>query len=238
MILIFPLGNFGLNNNLNIPYHRLHLFFNTFACVIKQTFMINGEINIPNERQLLIGLNAHDQEAFTIIYNLYSKKLFRYAVKIIKSTEIAEDTVHDVFVKLWDNAPTLQIETTIQAYLYRSTHNYLMNLIKRGAVEGKFVDEVISSAAVASQNTEETISYRETLKQAKKVIDSLPPQRKLIYEMGRNKGMSHKQIALELNIADSTVNNQIVKALKTIKEHLMISGSLGMALALIKVFYK
>lgn len=200
--------------------------------------MISDELNILNEQQVLIRLSNHDQEAFTIIYNAYAKKLFRYAVKVIKSTEIAEDTVHDIFVKLWDNAPALKIETSIQAYLYKSTYYYLMNLIKHNAVQGKFVDKVMTSAAQFSHCTEESILYKETLHQAQHAIDNLPPQRKLIFEMKRNQGMSQKQIALELNIADSTVNNQIVKALKTIKEHLTVSGSIGTLLALISILYK
>lgn len=200
--------------------------------------MISDELNILNERQVLIRLSNHDQEAFTIIYNAYSKKLFRYALKIIKSTEIAEDTVHDIFVKLWDNAPTLKIETSIQAYLYKSTYHYLLNLIKHNAVQDKFVDKIMAGAAQFSHCTEESILYKETLHQAQHAIDHLPPQRKLIFEMKRNQGMSHKQIALELNIADSTVNNQIVKALKTIKEHLFVSGSIGTLLVLIRMLSK
>ncbi|EHQ25868.1 RNA polymerase sigma-70 factor [Mucilaginibacter paludis] len=198
--------------------------------------MINNEI--VNERQLLVQLSNHDKEAFSIIYNAYAKKLFRYAVKIIKSTEIAEDTVHDIFVKLWDNASSLQIETSLQAYLYKATYFHLMNLIKRGAVQERFVDEVMYSAAQLSHCTEEKVLFKETLKHVQCAIDSLPPQRKLIFEMGRNEGMSHRQIARELDLADSTVNNQIVKALKTIKEHLLISGSVGILLTFVNFFHK
>lgn len=200
--------------------------------------MVNDEINILNERQVLSRLSNHDQEALTIIYNAYSKKLFRYALKIVKSTEIAEDTVHDIFVKLWDAAPTLQIETSIQAYLYKSTYFHIMNLIKRGSVQEKFVNEIISSAAQSSHCTEENVFYKETLKHVQSAINSLPPQRKLIFEMGRNEGMSHRQIAQKLEIADSTVNNQIVKALKTIKEHLFVSGSIGLLVLISKIFIK
>lgn len=200
--------------------------------------MINDESIIPNEHQLLIRLKNHDHAAFTVIYNQYSGKLFRYALKIIKSTQIAEDAVQDVFVKLWDNAGTLQIGSSLQAYLYRSVYYYLLNLIKRGAVEHKFVDEIMNSAAQASQCTEESVFYKETLKQVQFAVESLPPQRKLIFEMGRYQGMSHRQIAQELQIADSTVNNQIVKALKTIKEHLFFGGSIGVLMLAIRIFLK
>ena len=50
--------------------------------------------------------------------------------------------------------------------------------------------------------------------------------------------MSHKQIARELNLADSTVNNQIVKALKSIKEHLLATGAIGAMAAFILLLKK
>lgn len=183
-----------------------------------------------NEEDLLAGLRDHDRECFTVIYNAYSRKLFRYALKIIKSAEIAEDTVHDVFVKLWHNAPSLEVESSIQSYLYKLTQNHLLNIIKREAVKGRYVCEVMHVTDQFSENTEDTITYRETLAKTQQAIDSLPPQRKLIFEMGRNGGMSHREIARELDIADSTVNNQIVKALRSIKDHLVASGAISLLL--------
>lgn len=225
-------------NNLNIPYHHCNLTFNTFACTIKQALMSNGEINIFSEEQLLNRLSNHDREAFTIIYNTYAKKLFRYAFKVIKSSEIAEDTVHDIFVKLWNNAADLKIETSLQAYLYKSTYFHLLNLLKKGTVQQKFVKEVTHTTDQSSQCTEENVFYKETLKQVQYAVNSLPPQRKLIFEMGRNQGMSHRQIAQQLQIADSTVNNQIVKALKTIKNHLLAGGSISMLALLLSLIKK
>ncbi|MCQ6957316.1 RNA polymerase sigma factor [Mucilaginibacter aquariorum] len=192
--------------------------------------MTKGDKMILDEQQLLLRLKKHDQEAFTVIYNTYAKKLFRYAVKIIKSSEIAEDTVHDVFVKLWNDAPSLNIESSIQPYLYKVTRNHLLNLITREGVQDRFINEIVSTTKDFTQNTEDTLVYRETLEKTMQAIDKLPAQRKLIFEMRRNNGMSHSQIARELNIADSTVNNQLVKALKYIKNHLLANGAIGVLL--------
>ncbi|WP_161964359.1 RNA polymerase sigma-70 factor [Mucilaginibacter endophyticus] len=193
---------------------------------------------ILNEREILDRLKDLDQGAFTTIYNAYSKQIYRYAIRFVKSNDIAEDAVHDIFVKLWNNAADLDIQVSIQSYLYRLAHNHLLNLIRREAVEGRYIDEIMNNATEFSQNTEETIQYRETLAKTQQAIDNLPPQRKLIFEMGRGEGMSHKQIARELNIADSTVNNQIVKALKSIKEHLLATGAIGAMTAFILLLKK
>ena len=198
-----------------------------------------GKVNtMLNEQEILERLKDQDQSAFTIIYNTYSKKIYSYAIRFVKSNDIAEDAVHDIFVKLWNSAADLDIQVSIQSYLYKLAHNHLLNLIRREAVEGRYIDEMMNNAADFSQNTEETIEYRETLAKTRQAIDNLPPQRKLIFEMGRGEGMSHKQIARELNIADSTVNNQIVKALKSIKEHLLATGAIGAMAAFILLLKK
>lgn len=181
-----------------------------------------------NEQELLQRLNAGDKHAFTRIYEQYASKLYRYALKFVKSEEIAEDVVHDIFVKLWNNAATLTIETSLQAYLYKTTHHHLLNLIKREAVQERYLGEMINTAAQFNRSTEESVDFKETMQKVQQAVDSLPPQRKLIFEMGRTGGMTHSQIARELNIAGSTVNNQIVKALRTIKEHLTASGALAL----------
>lgn len=191
--------------------------------------MTDKDKKIFSEKQLLAGLKKHDQESFKVIYNTYAPKLFRYAVKIIKSSEIAEDAVHDIFFKLWNSASSLDAELSLQPYLYKLTQNHLLNLIKRERVKERYVEEIMFCAAKSTENTENVIHYRETLQKAQQAIDNLPPQRKLIFEL-RHNGGSHREIARELNIADSTVNNQIVKALKHIKDHLVANGALGLIL--------
>ncbi len=189
--------------------------------------MINRKTDLPNDQQLLIKLKNQERAAFESVYSLYSKKLYWYALKFVKSPEIAEDIVHDVFVKLWENASTLLPEASLQAYLYKITKNSILNLIKRAHVEVRIVDEITHYAEQFTLNTDEQIQYRETLFQTKNAISELPPKRKQIFEMSRNDGMSHRQIAAHLEITDSTVNNQLVKAIKSIKTYLYLNGTIG-----------
>ena len=189
--------------------------------------MIDRKTDIPNDQQLMIKLKNQERAAFESVYNNYSKKLYYYALKFVKSPEIAEDIMHDVFVKLWEHATMLNPEASLQAYLYKMTRNSLLNLIKRGNVEERIVEEIMNHAEQFTLNTEEQIQYRETLAQANKAIGELPPKRKQIFEMSRDKGMTHRQIALQLEITDSTVNNQLVKAIKSIKNYLYLNGTVS-----------
>lgn len=189
--------------------------------------MINRKNDILNDKQLIVRLKNQDAEAFSILYNRYSKKLYWYALKFVKSPEIAEDIIHDIFVKLWEQSDSLHTDASIQAYLYKITRNSLLNLIKRGTVEARVIDEIMYHAEQHTSNTDESVQYRETLRQTNEAIDELPPKRKQIYELSRNNGMTHRQIAMQLEITDSTVNNQLVKAIKSIKSFLYLRGTTG-----------
>ncbi|MCD0487932.1 RNA polymerase sigma-70 factor [Pedobacter sp. MC2016-14] len=180
-----------------------------------------------DDQMLVVRLKDLDKQAFEQLYHRYAQKLFYYALKFVKSPEMAEDIVHDVFVKVWDNLNDLNPDFSIQAYLYRITHNSLLNLLKRGTVESRIVKEMLQHAEQTTPNTDQAFQYKEALQQTKQAIATLPPKRKQIYELSRYDGLSHRQIAITLNIADSTVNNQMVKAIKSIRDFLSLRGTIG-----------
>lgn len=190
-----------------------------------------------NESELIARLAKQDKQAFTIIYNIYAERLFFYALKYVKLSELAEDAVQDIFVKLWNQSQTLEINYSLQAYLFKSIQNHLLNVIKRGKLQARIM-EVVTPKDETSNCTEELLQVKETAGEAQRAIDSLPPQRKLIFELSRTQGMSHRQIAEHLEIADSTVNNQLVKAIKSIKHYLTIRGSFGILVAVIATISK
>lgn len=193
-------------------------------------------IDMWNEPELIAGLKKQDKQAFTIIYNTYAEKLFFHALKFIKSSDLAEDAVQDVFVKLWNQAQKLEINS-LQAYLFRSIQNHMLNAIKRGKVQAQVLSKVTHEEE-ASNCTEEVLQFKETKGEAQKAINRLPPQRKLIFELSRQQEMTHRQIAEQLEIADSTVNNQLVKAIKSIKHYLTVSGSFGTLVVFITTVFK
>jgi RNA polymerase sigma-70 factor (family 1) len=194
-------------------------------------------IEMCNELELIARLAKQDKQAFTIIYNRYAEQLFYHALKYVKSSELAEDAVQDVFVKLWNQSQTLEINYSLQAYLFRSIQNHLLNVIKRGKLQARVL-ELVTPEDETSNCTEEVLQLKETAGEAQRAIDGLPPQRKLIFELSRTEGMTHRQIADHLEIAHSTVNNQMVKAIKSIKHYLTIRGSFGILVAVIATIPK
>ena len=81
-------------------------------------------------------------------------------------------------------------------------------------------------------STEEWMDAREREQLISKAVEQLPPQRRRIYELSRLKGLSHAEIAKELNVSPSTVNNQLGEALKSIRQYLDRSPELTIAMML------
>lgn len=184
------------------------------------------QLSLSRELELLEGLTKQDAQAFAQLYNAYIKKIYSYALSIVKSAMLAEDITHDTFVKLWENAKDIHTDKTIQAYLYTLTRNQCLNTIRRAARETWISDEMTSHALASSENGLEFTERKETGKFISLAIDQLPPQRRIIYDLCRNQGFSYKQVAEKLGIKDTTVNSQMVKANKTIRDFMLRNGAM------------
>jgi len=181
----------------------------------------------PNtETELIKKLTRQDATAFSALYALYIKKVYAYTLGILKSPELAEDVVQETFIKLWEYAPFLQTDRSLQPYLFTIARNQSLNIIKRASRETWISDEMFIHAMHQSENGLQYTERKQTGEFIKLAISQLPPKRRHIYELCRNHGYSYKQAAQKLGISDATVNSQMVKAIKTIKDFLARNGAM------------
>jgi RNA polymerase sigma-70 factor (family 1) len=189
---------------------------------------------MEDEKAIVILLKQGNSHAFTRLYDFYVKRIYSFAFGIVKSRDLAEDITHDVFVKIWENAGKLDSEKSFQSYLYTIARNQTINLIKRAGLETALVNEMLKHSISAQNYVDETIECNESSEIVKNAIDMLPPQRRIIYDLCKNEGLTYSQVAEQLKISPSTVNSQMVKALKSIKDFLLLHGTLNI---LLTVFY-
>ncbi len=175
------------------------------------------------ETELIEKLRLQDATAFSA---LYIRKIYAYALGIVKSPELAEDVVQETFVKLWEQSAFLQTDRSLQPYLFTIARNQSLNLIKRASRETWISDEILIHAMHQSENGLQYTERRQTGEFIQHAIEQLPPKRRHIYELCRNYGYSYKQTAEKLGISDATVNSQMVKAIKTIKDFLTRNGAM------------
>ncbi len=158
--------------------------------------------------------------AFRQIFHYYTPRLLPFVFSMVKSDAVAEEIVQDVFLKLWTNRVEVAQKEAPSSWLFTVAANQSLTFLRRMSVERRYIDKVKAEIDQAwFQNpTEDLLFLREDEALLKKAIDALPPQQKLIYTLSRHEGLSHKEIADQLNISPNTVKNHIVTAVRALRE--------------------
>lgn len=163
---------------------------------------------------------AGDAAAFDAIYNMYSKKLYNFAYGLLKDSDSAGEIVQEVFVTLWEKRNQVDITLNFENYIFTITRNAIRKFFRKKSMENKVKDFLVQNSPEVVENTDTSIIYKELLELANKTIENLPPKRKTVYKLSRNESMSIKEIAERLNISTRTAENQLIRALKYLKEEL------------------
>jgi RNA polymerase sigma-70 factor (ECF subfamily) len=179
-----------------------------------------------SEEELVLKLKNGSQTAFSSLYAMHVKRVYAFALKILKSPALAEDIVQEVFVRLWETGPQLNPKLSLQGYLFTIARNLSLNVIRKAARETIITDEIAGHAMDKSENGLAFAQHMQTKEFVSRAVQLLPPQRKKIYELCHGDGYTYKQAAEKLGIKDATVNSQMVKAIRSIKEYLIRNGAL------------
>lgn len=171
--------------------------------------------------ELLLPIKTGDEEAFKILFERYRTRLFYYLLRHTKSSEIAEEIVTDIFMKLWEGRELAEQIKEPAAFFHKVGYYKAMDFL-RATSRSKQLQEVYQRRISNEEQIrpDELLIDRETKELLLEAVNQLPPQRRLIYRLSREQGMSHERIASALNISKSTVNNTIVSATRSIAEYL------------------
>jgi len=176
--------------------------------------------NILNDKELINLMQVNDEFAFTEVYNRYWKKLFTIAANKLRDLDEAEEVVQDIFVSLWKRRATLDITDTLSGYLAVSVKYRVIKLLHKQNNQQKYVDYSESALVTYDDSTQQWIEFEELKNQLALFVADLPEKCRLVYQLSRESGLSHKQIASELGIAEKTVEAHLAKAVKTLRTRL------------------
>lgn len=162
----------------------------------------------------------HTKEGFEILFKQNYEPLCGFVFGIIKDYDTSEDVIQELFVKFWEKRNDIPDEISIKPYLYRAARNMALNRIKHFEIKNNFKLFNQEKISDAEQNICNPAEASELQKMIDKAINNLPPERKKIFLMSREDGLKYKEIAAELNISIKTVENQMGKALFTLRTEL------------------
>lgn len=149
-----------------------------------------------------------------IFRDLY-RPLCLFALRFTEKTEDAEDVVQQAFADVWDKCRNNVTIANFKSYLYQAVRNRSLTLIAQSSDTGQDTE---SLADLEDTSEEEQINRSERDARLWTAIDGLPPERRKIFLLSKRDGLKYQEIAEELNISVKTVENQIGKALKTLRE--------------------
>ena len=174
----------------------------------------------PGDIELVERLQKGDVEAFDLIYEKYSGKLYAFGLRYLKSTDETEELVQSVFLKLWENYKILKKESSFKSYLFTIAYNDICKLFRKRNYCHKFIDDTLYENSQSSSETEEAIDYQSVLAQVEQIVNKLPERQKTIFFKSRQEGKSTKEIAEEVGLSPGTVDNYISESLKFIRVRL------------------
>jgi RNA polymerase sigma-70 factor (family 1) len=168
-------------------------------------------------------LKDGDQLYFRQVFDQYHQKLYFFILCKIKSDYIAEEVVQMAFTKLWQSRQTLQEEFTLSTQLFRIATTILIDYLRKyNNKDAVTIRLDVLDIEKGIDSTNEKMRGAELQKRISEAVNDLPPVRKQVFEMSREQGMSHREIAETLSVSSKTVETHIYKALKQIKKHIII----------------
>lgn len=165
-------------------------------------------------------------ESFKRLFDSYKNRLYGYVLAIARSPYVAEEITQEIFIKLWLCRDILHEVNNLDGYIFTIARNRTLNHLRKAAHDVKLLRELQELAAPESNDVEEhslAADYDRLLRDA---LELLSPQRRLVFQLSRDRGLNHEEIANCLHLSRNTVRNHMVEALRFIRHYLGEHGSL------------
>lgn len=185
---------------------KIHYFYLT----------IPRRIIMDEERRYLEALARDDRSAFDALYLKYAAKTEEFLYRMLKDHSEAEDITQDIFLKIWRNRTSIGAVDAFGPYLFRMARNAVYDRFDNRSVRENYARR--ASLLPEYELPDSAIDSRDLLLLIRMVVEKMPEQRRRIFRMSREEGLSNDQIAEQLSISRRTVENQISRALAELRK--------------------
>ncbi|MCD7977619.1 MAG: RNA polymerase sigma-70 factor [Tannerellaceae bacterium] len=160
------------------------------------------------------------RDNFDKVYLLYFSRMFRFAKEYVMDHEDAENIVQDVFLMVWEKRNEIRIDTSLAGYLFTLTKYKSLDFLRHKVIQEEFAGEYMLKLQALEQVNYSFSSDAELQAIIDRAISKLPDKCRDIFVKSRMEGKKYREIAEELGISVKTVENQMVIALKKMREDL------------------
>lgn len=170
-----------------------------------------------SEQLLVSELKNHNENAFRKLFDLYYQDIYGYSISFLKSKDLAEENVQEVFLKVWLHRENLNIEQSFKSYLFTIARNQAFNSLNKASNDEILKEEIFYSSQKSYDQGDYSVRESDCKKLKKEALKQLPPKRKQIFKMSRKQGKTYEEISQELGISVNTVKSQMSKALESLR---------------------
>jgi RNA polymerase sigma-70 factor (ECF subfamily) len=171
-----------------------------------------------DDHEILARFRAGEDGAFDAVFRAYYARLVTIAAAILGERASGEDVVQDVMLELWRRRESIVFETSLRAYLVRATRNRALNHLRNRGVARRGDPEALGSAPPSPADRE--LVEQEIDAALQGAVRELPARCKEVFELSRVHGLAYAEIAQVMGISIKTVEAQMGKALRALRERL------------------
>jgi len=172
------------------------------------------------EHNLLEELKHGDKKAYSLLFNKYYKNLVLFGGNFLQNKQLCEDIVQSIFLKLWKDRESLDIQTSLKSFLLRSVQNSCLDELRHKGVVREHESYSLTFGASDDMDTDKYVLYSDLQAHLEAALIKLPAACREAFEMNRLEGLKYREIAERLNVSERTVEVRIGKALSLLRDHL------------------
>lgn len=173
-----------------------------------------------NERCWIELIREGDEYAFELLFKEYYEQLTRFSWRYVKSKTVAEGLIQDVFSDIWENRDELDLNGSIRPYLYKIVRNHSLNYIKHQEVQRKYDPIWMDQKEVPMIEYRDEKREEQIRKAIERAVEELPERSKMTYKLHRHDGLTYQEIAEVMDVSVKTVESQMTRTLKMLRERL------------------
>ena len=191
--------------------------------------------NLYEESKLISLLKEDSEYAFQLIYDKHRNRIYKTAIKYLKSPIIAQDVVQDVFLKLWFERNSIIESKPLEAWLFTVAKNNILNKLRKIANDWKAIDNVTYTNVKSVDNTDYKLLENDYKRHLDLALSQLSDQQRMAFTLAREEKLTYIEIGQKMDISPLTVKTHLSRAMYSIRKHLESNGILY-ALVLFKIY--
>lgn len=178
--------------------------------------------NEVSEKEIIVNIRNGDVKSFKLLFDSYYSKLCEFVIGFVRSSEVAEDVVQDLFLKVWDQRYKWYPGGSVRSFLFKCARNAAIDYLRKQKIRKTYMAEIyVDIEDDISKRPDRQLENEEIQKRLRRVLDGLSERQRTVFILNRIYDLTYREIADIHGISIKTVETHMGRALKVIREELI-----------------